>query len=422
MITAPRGHAAVFRRPAIPPGVATGAPGRRVSFPAAAPQAVELSVVMPCLDEAATLGRCIDRALAAFAECGVAGEVVVADNGSTDGSPAIAAARGARVVAVAERGYGSALLGGIAAARGRYVLMGDADDSYDFGELPRFLAELRAGCDLVQGCRLPRGGGRVLAGAMPVLHRWWGNPMFSWLARTWFRAPIDDVHCGLRAFRRELVAELDLRCTGMEFASEMVIKAALARVRVGQVPITLRPDGRGGRAPHLRTFRDGWRHLRFYLLYSPRWLFVVPGLVLALGGLLGFALALPGARVGGVEFDVHTLLFAAVAVICGAQAGLLGVHATAFAVGAGLLPADERVGRLLDGGRWERGLVAAAGLLLVGAVLLALVVARWWGTGFGAMDYRAGLRLAIPGATSVVLGVQVGLSSFLLGLQALGRR
>ena len=421
MITAPKGHAAVVRRPTLPAGVTAANPAGRAAAPHGVDD-VELTVVMPCLNEADTVGRCVDRALAAFAECGVAGEVVVADNGSTDGSPVVAAAHGARVVAVTERGYGSALLGGIASARGRYVLMGDADDSYDFGELPRFLAELRAGCDLVQGCRLPNGGGRVLPGAMPVLHRWWGNPMFSWLARTWFRAPIRDVHCGLRAFRRTLARDLDLRCTGMEFASEMVIKASLRRLRVGEVPVTLRPDGRGGRAPHLRTFRDGWRHLRFYLLYSPRWLFLVPGALLVLAGLAGFALALPGARVGGVEFDVHTLLFAAVAVVCGAQAALFGVHAKAFAVDAGLLPPDRRLGRFLGEANLERGLAAGGALVAAGLVLLALVFARWWRADFGAMDYRAGLRLAIPGATCCVLGFQTALSSFLLGLLRLARR
>jgi glycosyltransferase involved in cell wall biosynthesis len=377
---------------------------------------------MPCLNEAATVGGCVDRARAAFAECGVAGEVVVADNGSTDGSPDVARARGARVVHVSAPGYGSALLGGIAAARGRWVVMGDADDSYDFGELPGFVAALRAGHDLVQGCRLPSGGGRVLPGAMRPLHRWWGNPMFSWLARAWFGAAVHDVHCGMRGFRRDLVAELDLRCTGMEFASEMVIKAALRGARVGEVPVTLRPDGRGGRAPHLRTFRDGWRHLRFYLLYSPRWLFLAPGLALVLLGLVGYALALPAAVVGGVGFDVHTLLFATVAVVGGYQALLLGAHAKAFAVGAGLLPPDPRLDRFLRAMELERGLAAGGLLLAVGLALLGVVVARWWGASFGALDPRADLRYAIPGAMCCLLGLQTVMSSFLLGLAKLSRR
>ncbi|HTA74126.1 MAG TPA: glycosyltransferase family 2 protein, partial [Gemmatimonadaceae bacterium] len=224
---------------------------------------IEVSVVMPCLNEAETVGQCVAKARAALSSYGVEGEVIVADNGSTDGSQAIATAAGARVVPVSERGYGNALMGGIAAAQGTYVVMGDADMSYDFDEVPRFLDRLRAGDELVQGCRLPSGGGTVVAGAMPPLHKWWGNPMFSWMARVWFRAPIHDVHCGLRGFTADLYRRLDLTCTGMEFASEMVIKASLARARISEVPITLHPDGRLGRKPHLRTFRDGWRHLSF---------------------------------------------------------------------------------------------------------------------------------------------------------------
>lgn len=410
--TVRRWHTPPLPRPAVREGA--------LRDPAVA--AVEVSVVIPCLDEAETVGRCVARARAALVECGVAGEVVVADNGSTDGSREVARAAGARVVPVAARGYGSALLGGIAAARGRYVVMGDADDSYDFGELPRFVAALRAGHDLVQGCRLPAGGGQVLPGAMRPLHRWWGNPMFSWLARHWFDARVHDVHCGMRGFRRELVAELDLRCTGMEFASEMVIKASLRGADVGEVPITLRPDGRRGRAPHLRTFRDGWRHLRFYLLYSPRWLFLVPGVALVLLGLLGYALAMPRAVVAGIGFDVHTLLFATVAIVGGYQALLLGAHAKAFAVGAGLLPPDPRLDRLLRAMELERGLAAGALLLAAGLALLGVVVARWWAVSFGALDYRSDLRLAIPGAMCCLLGFQTVMSSFLLGLAKLSRR
>src|SRR5215510_9803685 len=255
---------------------------------------VELSVVMPCLNEADTVGACIEKAMQALREYNIAGEVIVADNGSTDGSQAIAGERGARVVSVTARGYGRALMGGIIAARGKFVIMGDADDSYDFLEIPKFVDKLREGYELVQGCRLPWGGGRVLPGAMPFLHRWWGNPMFSLMARIWFGAPIHDVYCGLRGITKELHKRLDQRCGGMEFATEMIIKSSLYGVRIAEVPISLHPDGRKSHPPHLKTFRDGWRTLRFFLMYSPRWLFLIPGIALILGGLLGYAIVLPG--------------------------------------------------------------------------------------------------------------------------------
>ena len=238
---------------------------------------------MPCLNEADTLAICIEKAQRAMREAGIEGEVIVADNGSTDGSQEIAQRLGARVVPVTEKGYGNALMGGIRAARGKFVIMGDADDSYDFLEIPKFVAKLRDGHDLVQGCRLPSGGGKVMPGAMPTLHRWWGNPMFSWLVQRMFRAPIHDVYCGLRGFTKQLYNRLDLRCTGMEFATEMIIKSSLFEVDIAEVPTTLHPDGRKAHAPHLRTFRDGWRTLRFFLMYSPRWLFLVPGMMFTAG-------------------------------------------------------------------------------------------------------------------------------------------
>ncbi len=246
----------------------------------AAVAGVEISIVMPCLNEAETLGDCIERAQAGLRAAGLPGEIIVADNGSTDGSRQLAEAKGARVVPVPQRGYGNALMGGIASARGRYVIMGDADSSYDFLEIPRIIAKLQEGYDLVQGCRLPSGGGRVMPHAMPVLHEWLGNPFFSWAARHWFGAPVHDVYCGLRGFTRELSLSLDQRCTGMEFAIEMIIKATFRGARIAEVPITLHPDGRTLHAPHLKTFRDGWRSLRFFLLYSPRWLFLLPGAML----------------------------------------------------------------------------------------------------------------------------------------------
>jgi glycosyltransferase involved in cell wall biosynthesis len=383
---------------------------------------LELSVVMPCLNEARTVERCVAAAVAAMSNAGIRGEVVVADNGSTDGSQAIAAAAGARVVPVRARGYGSALLGGFEAARGRFVLMGDADDSYDFGDIPAFVAPLRAGYELAQGCRLPSGGGRVARGAMPFLHRWWGNPMFSWLARRWFRAPIHDVHCGMRAFRRSLVTELDLRCTGMEFASEMIIKAALRGAAIAEVPTTLRPDGRGGRRPHLRTFRDGWRHLRFYLLYSPRWLFLAPGALLILAGLACYAIGLPGVRLGRATFDVHTLLFGTLFVICGYQTIIFAAYAKIFAVTSGLIPADRRVERAFELVNLERGIAAAGMLFAGGLVLLAAPALAWWRADFGPLDYRSTMRWAIPGVMCTALAVQTLVSSFFFSLLGLARR
>ena len=379
---------------------------------------------MPCLNEAETIESCIRKARRALDEHRIAGEIIVADNGSTDGSVEIAERAGARVVHVAEKGYGSALMGGIAAARGRYVLMGDADDSYDFGALPDFVAKLRAGFELVQGCRRPAGGGRILPGAMPFLHRWWGNPMFSMLARWWFRAPINDVHCGLRAFTRDLYTRLELCCTGMEFASEMVVKAMLARSHVAEVPITLHPDGRRSHAPHLRTFRDGWRHLRFYLLYSPRWLFLVPGALLMGLGALGYALAMPsgGLHIGRVHLDVHTLLFASLAIICGYQAVIFAILTKAFATAEGLLPPDRRVTRFFELVTLERGLLAGAVATIAGFTLLGGAVVQWIAANLGPLNYEHTMRWVIPGVTCSALGVQTILSSFFASILGMRRR
>src|SRR5262250_443097 len=280
---------------------------------------LEVSVVIPCLNEADSLEACIAKAQRALGEHRISGEIIVADNGSTDGSQAIATRMGARLVHVEAKGYGNALMDGIAAARGRFVIMGDADDSYDFLQLPRFVNKLREGFNLVQGCRFPSGGGTVLPGAMPFLHRWWGNPMFSRMARGMFHTAIHDVYCGMRGFTRELYDRLDQRCTGMEFATEMIIKASLYGEKIAEVPITLHPDGRKAHKPHLKTFRDGWRTLRFFLLYSPRWLFLMPGLLLVLVGLIGYALALPGITLAGMTLDAHSLLFASLAILCGCQ-------------------------------------------------------------------------------------------------------
>src|SRR5690242_281324 len=307
---------------------------------------VEVSVVMPCLNEADTVGLCITKAHQALGRAGIHGEVIVADNGSTDGSQDIARRFGARVIDIPLKGYGNALRGGIAAARGTFVIMGDADDSYDFAELPRFVEKLRAGYDLAQGCRLPSGGGTIEPGAMPALHRWWGNPMFSALVRRMFWAPVHDVYCGLRGFTKELFDRLNLRSSGMEFATEMIIKSSLQNAQIAEVPITLHPDGRKAHAPHLHTFRDGWRTLRFFLMYSPRWLFLVPGALLLLLGAIGYAIAMPGLRIGRITFDVHTLLFASLSIIAGYQSIVFALLTKVFAISEGLLPADRRLTRL----------------------------------------------------------------------------
>jgi glycosyltransferase involved in cell wall biosynthesis len=383
---------------------------------------VEVSVVIPCLDEADTLAICIEKAQRALDAEGIAGEIIVADNGSTDGSREIAASLGAVVVPVAERGYGSALMGGIQAARGEFVIMGDADNSYDFSEIPRFVSRLREGFDLVQGCRLESGGGRVMPGAMPFSHRWLGNPMFSALARGWFRVPLHDVYCGLRGFRKDLYLRLDQQCTGMEFATEMLIKASLRGARISEVPITLHPDGRTSHAPHLRTFRDGWRTLRFYLMYSPRWLFLIPGALLVLLGLVGYALALPGVRVFGARLDVHTLLFASLAVLSGYQAILFAVFTKTFAIGDGMLPADARMRRLYQLINLERGLFAGAVAGLSGLVLLGVAIRQWQQRDFGDLDYSQTMRWVIPGVTLTALGVQTIFSSFFLSILGLRRR
>lgn len=383
---------------------------------------VEVSIVMPCLNEADTLAHCIGMAQKALRDHTIRGEIIVADNGSTDASRALAESMGARVVDVEERGYGSALMGGIAAARGRFIIIGDADASYDFEEIPRFLDKLRAGSELVQGCRLESGGGRVLPGAMPFLHRWVGNPVFSLMARLWFRAPVHDIHCGLRGFTRELYEHLDQRCTGMEFASEMVIKSALRGARVAEVPITLRPDGRVSHTPHLRTFRDGWRHLRFFLLYCPRWLFLFPGGFLILLGLVSYGIAMPGLRIGGVSFDVHTLLFASLAITCGYQSIVFAVLTKVFAISEGLLPSDRRLDRFFRFVDLEKGLASGAVMMTVGAVLLLKAINDWRLKSFGDLDYVRTMRWVIPGATLMTLGFQTTLSSFFLSILGLRRR
>jgi len=384
--------------------------------------AVELSVVMPCLNEADTLATCIDKARAAFAECGCAGEIIVADNGSEDGCPEIARSAGARVVRVEEKGYGNALMAGIAAARGRFVIMGDADDSYDFREIPQFVAALEDGYDLVQGCRLPSGGGRVLPGAMPFLHRRLGNPLLSLLARMMFKLPVTDIYCGMRGFSRTLYEGLDPRCTGMEFATEMIIRASMQGARIGEVPITLHPDGRTSHGPHLRTFRDGWRTLRFFLLYSPRWLFLFPGILLLGVGALGYALALPGVRLLGAQLGAHTLLVSSLSLLMGFQFLLFAIVSKTVAEGIGLLPPDPRLKRFFRVATLERGILLGGIALAGGLVLIGGAALEWQRGGFGDLDYASTLRRVVPGVTLAALGIQTILSGFFVSMLGMARR
>ena len=400
----------------------TTAVAPRLGAAMSAPHELDLTVVIPCLNEADTVATCVAKAVRAMRDHGIAGEVILADNGSTDGSRELAAAAGARVVPVSERGYGAALMGGIAAARGRFILMGDADDSYDFLELPRFVERLREGHDLVMGCRLPTGGGTVSPGAMPFLHRWWGNPMFSAMVRRWFKAPIHDVHCGMRAFDARFIRGVNLRCTGMEFASEMVIKSTLGGARIGEVPITLHKDGRVAHAPHLRTFRDGWRHLRFYLLFSPRWLFLLPGAALILAGLLGYAVAMPRLTIGGVTFDVHTLLFASLAIICGYQSIVFAVLTKVYGIEQGMLPPDPRMTAMFRWVNLERGLLAGGLAMLLGIGLLGTAIWQWTSVGFGQLDYVKTMRAVIPGVMLTAVGFQSILSSFFLSILGLRQK
>ena len=373
----------------------------------------EVTVVLPCLNEAETVGTVVGKALESLARVAPDGEVVVADNGSTDGSQDLARAAGARVVDVPEKGYGAALMGGIQAARGRYVIMGDADDSYALEDIDPFVAELRAGTQLVMGNRFEGG---IAPGAMPPLHRHLGNPVLSFLGRLFFRNDIGDFHCGLRGFDRDAVLALDLRTTGMEFASEMVVKASLFGLSIGEVPTTLRPDGRS-HPPHLRTWRDGWRHLRFLLVYSPRWLFLYPGLVLFVLGLLASLWLLPEPRsVGGPVLDLQALVFTTLAMLAGAQALWFAVLAKSVAISEGLLPEDSRFRRFLEVVSLER-VVAVGGLvLLVGLLGLVVAVIRWAPAGFGPLDIESSLRGTLVASALVFLGFQAVLSGFLLSL------
>lgn len=380
---------------------------------------------MPCLNEAETLAVCIAKAKTGIEKAGVTGEVLVADNGSTDGSIEVAQREGARVVNVTEKGYGNALRGGIAAAQGKWVIMGDADDSYDFTAIEGFVEKLKAGKELVMGCRLPVGGGTIMPGAMPWKNRWIGNPSLSFIGQLFFRTPIHDFHCGLRGFSKAAYDALDLKTTGMEFASEMVMKATLKRIPIAEVPITLHPDGRS-RPPHLRAWRDGWRHLRFMLIYSPRWLFLIPGLLLSLIGIVAtLGLALRPVNAFGIAFDVGTQLVGAMSIIAGIQMVGFACFTKVFGIAEGLLPEDAKFAKVFKYLTLEKGLIVGVGILLLGLVLFGKAIWLWKEAGFGSLSYADNLRLLISAVTAIIIGIQIISSSFfmsVLGLKTSQRR
>lgn len=380
--------------------------------------AVELTILMPCLNEAETLAACIEKAMGFLARSGIAGEVLIADNGSSDGSQDIAMRLGARVIHVPEKGYGAALIAGIAAARGRYVIMGDSDDSYDFSALEPFITKLRQGFDLVMGNRF-KGG--IAPGAMPPLHRYLGNPVLSTIGRIFFTSPIRDFHCGLRGFSRDAMAALELRAPGMEFASEMVVKATMRGLRIAEVPTTLSPDGRS-RPPHLRSWRDGWRHLRFLLIFCPRWLFFYPGAALFALGALVMALLLPGPlSLGGVTLDVHSLLYASGAVVMGFQAMQFWVFARLYGAVTGLLPEAVRLNRALSRFGLEAALLLAGAIFLLGLGLGVAALAQWGARDFGALQGAGVMRMAIASVTAMLMGLQLAFGAFFLALLGMMR-
>lgn len=372
---------------------------------------LELTILLPCLNEAETIEICVEKALSYLAQGGVQGEVLVADNGSTDGSQQLATAKGARVIPVQERGYGAALRQGISAARGRYIVMGDADDSYDLSRLEGFLAGLRRGDDIVMGNRFLGG---IAPGAMPSLHRYLGNPVLSFIGRLFFRAKIGDFHCGLRAFNRDRIRALNLHTTGMEFASEMLVSAALRSYRLSEVPTTLKKDGRS-RPPHLRTWHDGWRHLSFLLMFSPRWLFIYPGIALTAFGVATIALLFPGPVeiTETIHLDVHTFLVAAIAIIIGVQSLTFGLIAHRFGTKYALLPAPKESSQFLNLLTFERGLILAALLVVSGTLGFVWSIAKWVSVDFGPLEFPVVLRVLIVSLTGIAVGVQLAFASFL---------
>ncbi|MGA2279735.1 MAG: glycosyltransferase family 2 protein [Verrucomicrobiota bacterium] len=387
---------------------------------------VELTIVIPCLNEAETLPACIDKARRGLQAAGVAGEILVADNGSTDGSAAVAEKAGARIVLVREKGYGSALRGGIEAAQAEWIIMGDADDSYDFSRIEGIVQKLRDGFDLVMGCRFPSGGGRIVPGAMPWKNRLIGNPILSFIGRLFFKCPVRDFFCGLRGFTRAAYEKMELKTTGMEFAFEMVIKATVLKsLKIAEVPITLWPDGRS-RLPHLKPWRDGWRTLRFMLIYSPRWLFLTPGLLLTFtGGVGGVVLSVGVVHLGNVRFDVGSLAVANMAAVVGLQLIAFAFYTKVFAIAEGLLPQDPQFAKIFKFFTLEKGIAVGLLFLLFGAGLLVHAVAVWKSAHYGNLDYSENLHRLLPAVTLIMTGIQIVFSSFfmsILGLKTSSRQ
>lgn len=373
----------------------------------------EITILMPCLNEAETLATCINKANEFLRTNDLNGEVLIADNGSTDGSQQIAENHGARVVSIKEKGYGSAISGGVKAALGKYIIVGDADDSYDFLMLMPYLLKLREGYDLVMGNRF-KGG--IKPNAMPPLHRYLGNPVLSGIGRLFFGNPAGDFHCGLRGFSKESMLELNLQTTGMEYASEMIVKASLHNLRITEVPTTLSPDGRS-RPPHLRSWRDGWRHLRFLLIYSPRWLFLYPGMGLSLLGLIVILALTTGPKViNGTTFDIHTLLYGSMSLILGIQIIYFAVFAKIFASKIGMHPDDDRITNSLRVFSLERGIIFGCLLTIAGITGSIVAFIVWGSKSFGPIVPSSMMRITIPSLTATVVGMQVIFGSFLLGL------
>lgn len=373
----------------------------------------ELTILMPCLNEAETLATCIKKAKAYLEESGVQGEIVVADNGSTDGSQGIAKAHGARVVDVPEKGYGAALIGGCNGARGKYVIMGDADDSYDFLHLGPFVEKLREGYDLVMGNRF-KGG--IEPGAMPPLHRYLGNPVLSFIARLFFPCKIGDYHCGLRGYNRESILRLGLVTTGMEYASEMVVKATLNHLKIAEVPTTLKKDGRS-HAPHLRSWSDGWRHLKFLLMHSPNWLFMYPGLILFFLGLaLTVVLSFGNIQIGPVGLGIHTLMYAAAAMMVGFNLVMFSLFVRSYASITGFIPTEGKLDRWLEETSTEKGVVLGIFLFLAGIAGTIVAFCIWGKTGFGGLSPENMMRITIPAMLLIVVGIEVVFGSFFIGI------